>query len=92
MDVFRLPACDSSTALDTVKDIFAEKAAPLTKVANAKLVTEKDKRRDCSAYIETADEKAQITYHVFWDGWSKSVMIDEVTPVTAQPAAQAGQG
>ena len=84
VDYFSLPACDSETAVTTVKDIFKEQGAELDEVSEPKLVSEGERERTCAARVRGQGETAQITYKVFWDGWSKKVQIGEVN---VEPAA-----
>lgn len=77
-----LPACDSSTALDSVRDIFLKQTEEAVEVTNAALVSDGTDDRNCSAHIKSSTEQADITYRVYWDGWSKMVQIGEVN-VTA---------
>ena len=81
---FTLPACDSSGIIDTVKDIFKGKGAELDEVTNARFVSDEEGKKNCAARVRGQGETAQITYQVYWDGWSKMVRIGDVN---VEPAA-----
>jgi len=78
LNSFGLPDCDASSTIETVKDLFKNAKAELDEVTNVRLVSaETDKT--CAAHIKGQGEEANITYRIFWDGWSKKVQIGEVT-------------
>jgi hypothetical protein len=83
-----LPGCDSSETAQIVREIFKEKTGETVEVSEAKQVSETSADKSCAAHIATATETAEITYRVFWDGWSKMVQIGEVK---AQPIKNAPQ-
>ena len=84
-----LPGCDASETAQIVREIFKEKTGETVQVSDAKLVSEADTERSCAARIASPTETADITYRIFWDGWSKMVQIGEVK---AQPIENAPQG
>ena len=81
LNSFRLPDCDASSTIETVKDLFKNAKAELDEVTNARLVSDEN-GRSCAAHIKGQGEEANITYRIFWDGWSKKVQIGEVTADT----------
>jgi hypothetical protein len=84
-----LPGCDSSDTAQIVREIFKEKTGETVEVSDAKLVSDASAERSCAAHIKSSTESADITYRIFWDGWSKMVQIGEVK---AQPIENAPQG
>jgi hypothetical protein len=76
--LFVLPGCAADTTSATLKNIFQSKSVELSKVGDAATVSDSSSERTCEAHIETPDEKAIITYRIYWDGWSPTVMITEV--------------
>jgi hypothetical protein len=79
---FSLPSCSSDTATDTVKSIFKDKNVELTALRDFKSVTDTSSEKTCQAYVETPDERANIDYRIYKEGWTTKVMITEVK---AQP-------
>jgi hypothetical protein len=79
-----LPGCDSSETAQIVREIFKKQTGETVEVSEAKLVSETSSEKRCAAHIASPTETAEITYRVYWDGWSKMVQIGEVN---AQPAA-----
>lgn len=83
IDFFTLPGCDSSRITDTVRDIFKSKSVELTKFEQIQAVKDESSSKMCGAYIETADEKANIQYSISWQGWTPFVRIEKVDDVTS---------
>jgi hypothetical protein len=81
-----LSSCDSSDIVQSVKDIFKEQTGEDVTVSEAALVSETEAKKNCAAHIANSAETAEITYRVFWDGWSKMVQIGEVN---AEPLPEA---
>jgi hypothetical protein len=79
---FSLPTCASDTASDTLKSIFKDKNVEITALSDFKSVTDTSSEKTCQAHVETPDERADIDYRIYWDGWTTKVMITEVK---AQP-------
>ena len=84
-----LPGCDASETAQIVREIFKEQTGETVQVSDAKLLSEAEAERSCAAHIASSTETADITYSIFWDGWSKMVQIGEVK---AQPSENAPQG
>jgi hypothetical protein len=84
-----LPGCESHDATQSLREIFKEQTGETVEVTDAKLATETNAERNCTAHVTTATETADITYRVFWDGWTKRVQIGEVNaqPIAGAPAA-----
>jgi uncharacterized protein YcfL len=79
-----LPSCGSDDAVQIVRELVKQSTQLTVAVSEEKLVTEGEHDRTCSARIQATDgseETAQITYRIFWDGWSKMVHIQESKPV-----------
>ena len=70
-----------------MKDLFKKANAELDDVTNARLVSDGD-GRSCAAHIKGQGEEANVTYRIFWDGWSKKVQIGEVTPDAGSSAKE----
>ena len=87
LNAFTLLSCESHTAITTVKSIFKEKGAELDEVSNARLISDDKDQRNCAARVRGQGETAQITYQVYWDGWSKTVRIGEVNVEAAAGAS-----
>ena len=85
LDSFRLPDCDASSTIETVKDLFKSAKAELDEVIDAKLISDED-GKTCAAHVKGQGEEANITYRIYWEGWSKKVKIGEVTPEAAPGA------
>lgn len=83
---FTLPSCDSSGIQDTVRSIYKGQGVELDQITNVKQVSDDKGQYGCAARIQGAGETADITYRVFWDGWSKKVQIGNVTQVNTAPA------
>ena len=83
-----LPGCDSSETAQIVREIFKEKTGETVQVSDAKLVSEAEAERSCAAHIASSTETADITYRIFWDGWSKMVQIGEVKALPIENAPQ----
>jgi hypothetical protein len=78
LESFRLPDCDASGTIETVKDLFKSANAELDEVTDARLVSDEN-GKNCTAHVKGQGEEANVTYRVFWDGWSKKVQLGEVT-------------
>ena len=73
-----LPGCDETRVTDTVHAIFEENGTALSVLDRIETVSSKDDAYQCAAYIESGEEKADITYTVSWNGWEQEVRIGEV--------------
>ena len=75
---FTLPACSDKRATDTLHTIFSQQKITINKISDYKLVSEGESDRTCSAVVDASGEIANITYRIFWEGWTVKVMIGEV--------------
>lgn len=78
-----LPGCGDHQIVQTVRELVKQSTQITVSVSDEKLISETDSERLCSAHIQGTDgsqEEADITYRVFWDGWSKMVNILESKP------------
>ena len=75
---FTLPACSDKRATDTLHTIFSQQKITINKISDYKLVSEGESDRTCSAVVDAPGEIANITYRIFWEGWTVKVMIGEV--------------
>ena len=86
-----LPSCDDNGLQETIRDIFKEQGAVVDRISDIKQVSEEKGRETCAARVEAAGETADVTYGVFWDGWTKKVQIGAVTVLSAAGAASPGK-
>jgi hypothetical protein len=80
---FTLPACGDKRATDTLHEIFKQQKVTINRITDYQLVTEGESDRTCSAVVDAPGEKANITYRIYWDGWTVKVMIAEVKSTPA---------
>lgn len=73
-----LPGCSSQTIKDTIHDIFKQKKLQLTSLSGIKTRTESSSEKTCQADIATPNQKATISYQIFWQGSSPQVRIAHV--------------
>lgn len=83
LSFFTLPSCDASGIKDTVRSIFQDKKVELEQLTDIKQVSEEKGQTNCAARIQVKGEPLDLTYRVFWDGWSKKVQISDVREVAA---------
>ena len=76
--MFTLPGCGDKRATDTLHAIFRQQKITIDRIRDFKLVSEGESDRTCAAVVEAPGEVANITYRIFWEGWTVKVMIGEV--------------
>jgi len=76
----QMPSCESDNTSAVIHDIFKKKDIPLTAFNDIKTVSDESAQRDCSAHIETASEKATISYRISMQGSDFQVLITKVDP------------
>lgn len=74
-EMFVLPGCDSSRALNAIRSIFKDKNLPEPTLTDAKIAGGPSNENNCEAAYAMPNEKGALSYRVFWDGWSAKVMI-----------------
>jgi hypothetical protein len=74
----QMPTCGSDDATNVIRNIFKKKDIALTALNDFKTVSDESAQRDCSAHIETASEKATISYRIIKQGSDFQVMITKV--------------
>jgi hypothetical protein len=74
----QMPDCGSDNATGVIRDIFKKKDIALTALNNFKTVSDESAQRDCTAHIETASEKATISYRISKQGSDFQVLITKV--------------
>ena len=80
-----LPGCGNHDIVQVVRELVKQSTELTVAVSDEKLISEGESDRTCSARIRAtdgSDETAEITYRIFWDGWSKMVHIQESKPTT----------
>ncbi len=85
LSFFTLPSCDASSTKDTVRSILKDQNVELEQLTDIKRVSEEKGQTNCAARIQIKGEPMDLTYRVFWDGWSKKVQISEARRVAAAP-------
>jgi hypothetical protein len=78
---FVLPGCDASKIQDTVRSIFKDNGTPLDRLSDIKPLPDQNGRKTCAARVGTPTQTADITYSVFWEGWTTRVQIGQVNVV-----------
>jgi hypothetical protein len=71
----QMPTCASDETNTVLHDIFKKKDIALN---DFKTVSEAAAQRDCQAHIETASEKATVSYRITLQGKDFQVMITKV--------------
>lgn len=71
-----LGSCDSSTALDTVRDIIDDQTGQAVELTNVAEASSTDEEKRCTAHVVSGDISEDITYRVYWNGWSKMVEVN----------------
>jgi hypothetical protein len=74
----QMPTCASDETNTVLHDIFKKKDIALTALNDFKTVSEASAQRDCQAHIETASEKATVSYRITLQGKDFQVMITKV--------------
>ncbi len=85
LNLFVLPPCDATNITDTVRELFKSKEVELVTFNDVKPLSGDDKKVMCGAYVESADEKANIQYSIVWQGWSPYVTIETVDTIAPDP-------
>ena len=75
---FTLPACDTSTASDTLQSIFKERKIEVQRIFNLKTVSSSSSENICTGQVEAPGELATINYRIYWQERTVQVMITEV--------------
>jgi hypothetical protein len=77
INIFVLPACDSSSARGAIRSIFKDKNLPEPTLTDAKVVGGPSSENTCQASYALPSEKGTLTYRVYWEGWTAKVMISK---------------